>query len=284
MNFTASNTLSTSGLAGPSLVLQISEPDFPSANSIRKEAVLNTPSDWFAIKYPRLTKQFGPAFLETNWLDKDGRLCIEPVEINIDLMAGILGGEDQNIKTVYYQPEHQWYSLDPVLTYFSPTTEEKLKLELSQHLVHCAAFLSKNRAKVNIGPIFTRFRTEEVLDSILKRAEGMLAVNETFFDHEKTGNRKDPIALAPPQTAHIFVKEGLEPKKGTLLSVAEAYAKYVDFCQVKKMPVALQRKEFREPVIVAIRNTFGLGLRRDLKKEGKYTAGWSHLDAKVLAA
>src|SRR4029079_1644486 len=133
-------------------------------------------------------------------------------------------------------------------------------------LVHCAAFLSKHRSKVNIGPIFTRFRTEEVLDSILKRGEGMLAVNETFFD-EKTGNRKDPIALAPPQTAHIFVKEGLESKKGTLLSVAEAYAKYVDFCQVKKMPVALQRKEFREPVLEAIRNTFGLGLRRDLKKE-----------------
>ena len=129
-----------------------------------------------------------------------------------------------------------------------------------------------------------QFEKNVELDSIIKRGEGMLAVNESFFDHEKTGNRKDPIALAPPQTAHIFVKEGLESRKGTLLSVAEAYAKYVDFCQVKNMPVALQRKEFREPAIKAIRDTFGVGLRRDLKKEGKYTAGWSGLDAKVLAA
>jgi hypothetical protein len=148
------------------------------------------------------------------------------------------------------------YSLDPALGYFSPTSEEKLKLELSQHLLHCAAFLSKQRSKINIGPIFTTFRSEDALDSILNRGEGTLGVTESFFD-EKTGNRKDPVYLAPPQTAHIFVKEGMESKKGTLLSVPEAYTKYVDFCQVKKMPVALQHKDFREPAISDKRYVWG---------------------------
>src|SRR5438045_4019058 len=118
------------------LVLQISEP-VSRADSIIKESALEISSDYFFVKFPKLTKVFGPAFLEANSLDMDGYLRIDPVEINVDLFAAVLGGDDQKIRTVYYQPEHQWYSLDPVLGYFGSASEEKLKLELSQHLIRC---------------------------------------------------------------------------------------------------------------------------------------------------
>jgi hypothetical protein len=264
------------------LTLQISEPQLVDANSIRKEPVLNTPSDYFALKYPRLTKNFGAAFLEANWIDNDGILHIDPVEVNTDLFAAILGGDDQQIRTVYYEPEHQWYSFDPVLGYFSPNSEEKLKLEISQELVHCAGFLSAKRHAVNIGPIFKTFRSDEVLESIVKRGEGMLGVKEAFFD-EKTGNRKAPQSLELPQTAKIFVLESLEHKEKHILTVAEAYSKYVDFCQVKKMPV-LTRKEFRQPAVESVRSTFGVGLRKDLRLNNKWAHGWTGLDTKLIAA
>jgi hypothetical protein len=76
----------------------------------------------------------------------------------------------------------------------------------------------------------------------------------------------------------------LESKKGVLLSVADAYVRYVDFCQAKKMPVLLHRNEFRGPTVEAVRSTWGMGLSKDLKVSGKYTSGWRNLDARVVAA
>lgn len=265
-------------LSPPRLLLQVSgtDPD-------RKEPELKTPSDYFAIKYPKLTQAFGPAFLESHWLDKDGFLNVDPVEINIDLFAGIVGGSDQHCGTIYYLPEHQWYQFDPVLQYFAATTVGKLKFSLSQEILHCALYFSQRRTTIPIGRLFQEFRTEEMLESILKRAEGLLGVTASFFD-EATGNRKDPLSLTGEQTTLMFAKEVLEPKRGTILTVGDAYGRYVDFCQQRDLNVVLLRKDFRAPVVMAVRDTFGIGIRKDLKVQGKYTSGWSHLDAKLLAA
>ena len=143
--------------------------------------------------------------------------------------------------------------------------------------------MSGNRGTVDIGRIFTKFRSEDTLDSILDRAKAMLGVDQTFFA-ETTGNRKDPLLLTGDQTAKIFAIEALEAKAGVLLTIADAYERYVRFCQSKKMPVVLHRNEFRSPTVVAVRSTYGMGLSKDLKIEGKWTSGWRNLDAKVLAA
>lgn len=263
--------------AEPRIVFQSSGPE-----AYEQHEVLKTPSDYIEARYPTLTKMFGPAFLEAHWLDSNQFLNIEPVEINVDLFAAILGGDESRCKLVYYLPDEQWYAYDPVLGYFTTTTEENLKLRLSQELIHCVAYLNQ-RPFVRIQSIFTKFRSEKVLETILKRASAMLGVREGFFA-EGTGNRKDPILLTREQSAQIFASEALESKKGTVLSIAEAYVSYVDFCQMKRMPVVLHRNEFRGPTVDAVRSTYGMGLSKDLKIGGKWTAGWRNLDAKVLAA
>jgi hypothetical protein len=265
-------------LSEPRLVLSCSAPAYEG-----KEPVLRTPSDWFSAEFPKAAKKYGPPILESHRIDGVGLLHVECVAINEDFMAGILSGEDRGTRLVYYEPEHSFYYFSRDLGYFTPTNEGRLKLVLSQQFIQCATYMSQTRRFVNIGPLFQKFRSEEMLESIIDRAKAMLGVTEKFFD-PSTGNRKDPQLLTGEQTAKIFAIEALESKAGVLLKIADAYEKYVEFCQSKKMPVVLHRNEFRSPAVVAVRSTWGMGLSKDLKVEGKYTSGWRNLDAKVLAA
>lgn len=169
-----------------------------------------------------------------------GLLRVECVAINEDFMAGILSGEDRGTRLVYYEPEHTFYHFSRDLGYFTPTNEGRLKLVLSQQFIQRATYMSRNKRFVNIGPLFQKFRSEEVLEPIIDRAKAMLGVTEKFFD-VTTGNRKDPLLLTGEQTAKIFAIEALESKAGVLLTIADAYEKYVRFCQSKNMPVVLHR-------------------------------------------
>lgn len=262
----------------PRLVLSCSVPEYEG-----KEPMLKTPSDWFTAEFPIAAKKYGPPILEQHQLDGMGLLHVECVAINEDFMAGILSGEDRGTRLVYYEPEHTFYHFSRDLGYFTPTNEGRLKLVLSQQFIQCATYMSRNRSFVNVRPLFTKFRSEEMLDSIIERAKAMLGVTEKFFE-PSTGNRKDPQLLTGEQTAKIFAIEALEAKAGVLLKIADAYERYIEFCQSKKMPVVLHRNEFRSPAVMAVRSTWGMGLSKDLKVEGKWTAGWRNLDAKVVVA
>jgi hypothetical protein len=41
----------------------------------------------------------------------------------------------------------------------------------------------------------------------------------------------------------------------------------------EEMP-AIPKNSFRKPIVVVVRNTFGVGLRSDLKLDGKWIEGW----------
>jgi hypothetical protein len=64
----------------------------------------------------------------------------------------------------------------------------------------------------------------------------------------------------------------LKRKRTNILTVAEAYAKNVDCCQVKSM-AAMPRKKFKEPAVETIKEQFNVGLRKDLRISGKWTQG-----------
>lgn len=244
--------------------------------SWNEEQVLKTPSDYFQLKYPSLTQRFGPAFLEVHWLDDVGLLNVDCDEINIDLFAAIIGGTDDRSKVVYYEPEHRFYRMDTLAGHFKIVSEETLKFGLSQELLHCASYFSEHRQRVSITNIFKRFRREEVLDAILKRAEGLLAKDESFFAEGK-GHRRAPQFLTGIQTARIFVQEAIKPHPGRILKLGDAYDCYVSFCETKSLPL-IRKNEFKRPTVLAIRDTFNLGFRNDLKLDGKYAHGWKGLE------
>jgi hypothetical protein len=261
----------------PRLTLQVSAPD-PYSGAPE----LKTPSDYFSVKYPVLTRRYGAAFLETHWLDSVGLLNVECDEINVDLFAGIIGGTDERSRVVYYQPDHEFLAFDRIASYFKVISEERLKAGLSQELIHCASHMSQHRQRVRIKNIFKRFRTDEVLDSILKRAKGLLAVDESFFA-EGSGNRKAPELMTGEESAKQFVLEGMALKEGSILKFAKAYDQYVYFCDLKKVD-ALPKNSFRKPIVMAVRDTFGMGLRSDLKLDGKWIEGWKNVDTALAVA
>jgi hypothetical protein len=172
--------------------------------------------------------------------------------------------------------------MDTVAGHFKILSEETLKFGLSQELLHCASYFSEHRQRVSIMNIFKRFRKEDVLESILDRAKGLLAVDESFFA-EGSVNRKAPALLTREETARIFVQEGLQPSPGNILKLGDAYEKYVLFCHSKHLPVA-RKNEFKNPTVLAVRNVFNLGFRNDLRIDGKSVHGWKGLNAVASAS
>lgn len=110
----------------------------------------------------------------------------------------------------------------------------------------------------------------------------LLSVDESFFA-ESSGNRKEPKLLTGDETARIFVEEALQPHEGKILKLGDAYEFYVNFCQGKSLPV-IHKNEFKKPTVLAVRNTFNLGFRNDLKLDGKYAHGWKGLEVTAGAS
>ena len=119
------------------------------------------------------------------------------VGMNDDFFAGLLGG-DRNLghQVVFYVPEQQWCFYDCQFDYFVPTTEEKLMILLSQYLIHCCQEMPRF---TDIGGLFLRFRSEDRLKHIVKKAKAMLAADKTFFESRKRrcGERILDPALEP---------------------------------------------------------------------------------------
>ena len=94
---------------------------------------------WFAQRFPKATELYGPAFLVATVSQGYRPRRFYPLEVNEDLLAGIIGG-DPLFKTqvVYSAAEDQWYCFDYLVEAFCPVSEEKLKLLASNYLIRCA--------------------------------------------------------------------------------------------------------------------------------------------------
>lgn len=245
------------------------------------ESKIVTPSDYFRTKYPAETEIFGPAFLEIHTLQSDGTLHVEPVSINEDFFASVIGGQGRASTVIFFEPERLFYYSDPVLGHYTPSSEAKLKLCLSQELLKCAQFFSNRLGEVEVRPLF-EFRSREVLDAIIDRSKALLAKDQSYFA-EGSGNRKDPIRLSGEQTAKMFVAEAVERQEGSVLKLGDAYDRYWHFCRQKDVPAA-PKNGFKAPTAAAIRERFNLGLRNDLTIKGRSAHGWKGLAVQIDSA
>src|SRR5438067_9483656 len=108
----------------------------PRTSSVVVDDVTNDPNKWFADKFPEQAQQYGGAFLEGTWTDADGLKRFIPAYLNEDFFAAILGGNTElGHQVVWCIQEETFYFFDYRVDAFCPTTEEKLKLLLSNYLV-----------------------------------------------------------------------------------------------------------------------------------------------------
>jgi hypothetical protein len=237
-----------------------------------------TPSEWFAKKFPTQAEQFGPPLLEAVYhLETHDEILkkIIPSDLNDDFFAGVLGGDSElGHHVIYYLPELNFYFFDARFEYYAPTSEPKLMTLLSQYLLRCATEMPKN---VDIARLFNFLRSDDNLKRIVKKARSLLAANADFFQGS-TGHKRlvgnsvvDPTAIP---SYELFVKEGLVEKENHILTIGQTFDGYLKFCEAKAI-IPVRRKEFKWQVVDLIKHEYGMSLRRDLKDEqDKFQQGW----------
>ena len=234
-----------------------------------------TPSEWFAGRFPAEVKRWGCPFLEEVVEDRTtGRKTITAVSMNDCFFAAALSDSQLGHSVVYFESEQQWFYLEPRDGFFyHPTSEAKLMNLLSSLMVRCAEEMPACVDKVNL---FVKFRDEQQLKAVIKKARSVLAADETFFSPTSPHRRIEGIEL-PAQAARRFIQSTVKPKPGQVLSIGDCYAGFADYCRNNGVePVA--RKAFRQLVVEIIQEEFGLGLRADLKNDaGRYQRGWKGL-------
>ena len=238
-----------------------------------------TPSEWFSAMFPAQAEQYGAPILESETVDGDGFVKVEPVSMNEDFFAAILGGrKDLGHKTVYFEPERQWYFSIPRLDLYCLTSDEKLSILLSQLLVRCAESIPSSG---NLYPLFVTFREPDTLKQIVRRARSILAADETFFSVDSQHKRE----IGPEVHSRItktFLREAVVKQPGELLPLMDCYSAFKQYCQLKGF-TPVDRRVFKQIIIEAIREEFDLGLRKDLlDKDQRYLCGWKGLRALEL--
>lgn len=240
-----------------------------------------TPSEWFSKKFRAQLETFGPPILESVSLDPAGQKRVTPISLNDDFFAGILGGQ-AGLKhhVVFYVPEESWFFVDPRINSFSPTTEAKLQILLSQYFIRCAQEMPRS---VDIGPLFNCFRSDETLKRIVKRARALLAADASFFSPESPHKRLHGAEVHARITKQ-FVREAIKQTPGQVLPIDRCFAAFADYCRSKQF-TTMARKQFKEIVAEVIKEEFDIGYRHDLQtEEHKYQRGWRGLTLSIPTA
>jgi hypothetical protein len=233
------------------------------------------PNKWFADKFPEQAQQYGAAFLEGTWTDSDGLKRFIPAYLNEDFFAALLQGDKRlGHHIVYFAPEDTFYFFDYRVDAYCPTTEEKLKLLLSNYLVRCS---QECGALVDITNLVVKFRKDDVLESIIAKAKAVLEADRLFFQGND-GQRRyvDGKYIEPNEkpSYQLFVKKTIVREPEGKVTVADAFHRYYEFCKLQGQQ-PLTRQEFKHLVAEMIREQFNIGLRHDvLTESGKQSHGW----------
>lgn len=233
-----------------------------------------TPGEWFARRYPAVVEQWGAPILEAVVADGQDNKLVRPIELNDNFFAAIISDTRLGHSVVFYQPEQQWFFYDPADQLYHPTTEEKLIALLSALLARCAEEMPRN---VDLIQLFCRFREEDKLKAVVKRARAVHAAESSFFDNE-SANRRAGGVESFSDLARGFVRATVKRQPNQLLSEGECFQHFNEYCRNNASTAEVTRRQFKQLIAEVIREEFAVGFRKDLKDgEGRYLRGWKGL-------
>ena len=138
-----------------------------------------TPAQWFNAKFPSLSDQFGNAILEQT--DKNGTTARD---IGEDFFAATLGKDGSPAAPTIFMPtEDKFYTYVPTEGIFMHQRDPILLTRLSRLLLDCAR---ECRNSCDTRPLEFRFRDSANLSGVLKKARGLLEVDDNFFSTDLT--------------------------------------------------------------------------------------------------
>lgn len=236
-----------------------------------------SPSEWFAAEFPDVAKQWGPAFLEITYSSPSQPDRVRPVSMSLEFFVGVLSGQKAFGHDVIYDQSAGIFYFRDFDGCYTPTSEERLKTVLSQHLLRCAQSLQKN---VDFEHLFNRFRSDDQLDAVIKKAKALLAVRADFFFGTQGQRRRINGKIVEPELEsphEIFIQQQVIPAPDGVLLLREFWNYFEQFCDFKGVPKT-SRKHLRKEAASMIKEKFGVALRKDLKDEqGRWLTGWKNL-------
>lgn len=233
-----------------------------------------TPSEWFATKFPEVASKYGCPFLEARQSTCDGFKKISPVSLNVDFMAGMLGGDPKlGHSVVYYENEMQFYYFEPLQKIYKPVSPEKLQNYYRAMLLRCLQEQNRDVDKVNL---FVQFRDDKTSKVVVNRAKSILACSPDFFSATSPHQRIQGPELQE-RLMRALCETMLEKSEGSFLTVNKAYGFFCQLAQQKQL-ATLKRSMFKATMQDLVRDTYGLGLRRDIPDDtGKQQEAWKGL-------
>ena len=136
-----------------------------------------TPSKYFSERFPNIVQKYGPAFSEEK---RSERTYL--AEINEDCFAAMLGFEGcPAAPTIYLIHEKCFYKYSTNAGIYVPVTEEQLQTNVSLYMNNMAQTF---KATTRFRELGFKFRKNSVLQGIVKKARGILAMPSKFFEIE----------------------------------------------------------------------------------------------------
>ena len=223
----------------------------------------------------------GPQSIWSWWVDKfpqSARVYGEPVhwnEPNLDFLASALGELPFGI--VFYSPEDRFYFRDYIFeSAYRPTEDEKLVV------------LAKKLVTESVAGTTRSFReTSRTLflsaGEWVERAKSILVVEDNFFTGDGgrrrwiEGRYVEPVDLP---TVSLFAESRIVHGKGHVLPFNEAYHLYYAYCREMGFP-PVRKMLFKEIFSSEAKRRWKVGLRNDLKVDGKSQQGWGGLSVSL---
>jgi hypothetical protein len=233
---------------------------------------LKSASQWFCNLFPQNAKIYGAPFLENRISSVEGFSSISPVEINVDFMASILGGDYMERAVIYWPAECQFYYFDHSDQLYHSTTDEKLGDVLRGYLARCSLEMQR---EVNVYYLFTTFRSDQIIKSVVERAKSVLRTSDDFFSATSPCARVNGIEQHE-RLARTFCERVLVLKPSEVMLMAVAYERFTEIVKQNEM-VPIKRSEFKEMMKSLVRDRFNISLRNDLVVDGRYQQGWKDL-------
>jgi putative DNA primase/helicase len=137
----------------------------------------DTPTAWFAAKFPKLRDQHGEAVFEV-WPKEDGERYVK--DLSEDFLAATLGEiGSPATPTIFAACEDRFYTYSPNDGIFCETREPVLSSRISGLLLECARACV---GKIDTKNLEFRFRDSGSIKGVLARARGLLEVPVSFFE------------------------------------------------------------------------------------------------------
>ena len=252
--------------ADPSIDKWFTPPDYPD---VKLPSLGIGPNEYFALTCPELVANFGYPFHISIYQ----RL----VGINTDFFAAYLGGQKRFYhRVVFYVPEARFYFLDPQARQYIPTTEQKMRIWLSLVLQERAWGVCLDHATT----ILTQYRSNDVMDEILRKAKSLLAAERGYFKDNETHPRfvvEESGKKDLQVTVRLFLEAQVCLDEKSILRVTDFMDGLKNY--LRTISASLPKHQELKTIVQAnMREIHHKGLRNDLiLADGGFARGWKGL-------